>query len=82
MKHLKLHKLFYFYFLITIAHGSFKGIQQNVIFAIAVNPNKLENNKKLQSDLVTYVAANMAVNATELASCMVNENNIHDWMCG
>jgi hypothetical protein len=51
-----------------------------VIFTAAVNPNKLEN-KKLQSDLVTYVAANMAVNATEQAFCMLNENNNHDLMC-
>ena len=61
-------------------HGSFKCIQQKVSFATAVNPNKLENNKKWQSDLVTYIAANMAVNATEQASCMSNENNIHDLM--
>jgi len=62
-------------------HGSFKGIQQNVILARAVNPNKMENNKKLHIDLVTYIAANMAVNATEQAPCILNENNIHNLMC-
>jgi len=79
MKYLKLHKLSYLYCLITLVHGSFKCIQQKVTFAAEDNPNKLENNRKLH-DLVTYNAANMAVNATEQASCMLNENNIHDLM--
>jgi hypothetical protein len=41
------------------------------LFATAVNPNKLENNKKLQSYLMTFIATNMAANATEQASCML-----------
>jgi hypothetical protein len=62
-------------------HGSVKGIQENVILATGVNPTKLENNKKLQSDLMTYIATDMAVNATEQASCMLNDDNIHDLIC-
>jgi len=80
MKYLKLHKLFLSLLLNNYSAWFIQRYSTKVIFAAAVNPNKLEN-KKLQSDLVTYIAANMAVNATEQASCMLNENNIHDLMC-
>jgi hypothetical protein len=60
-KYLKLYKLFYLSLIATV-HGSVKGIQENVILATGVNPNKLENNKKLHSDLMTHIAKDMAVN--------------------
>jgi hypothetical protein len=40
-KYLKLYKLFYLS-LTTTVHGSVEGIQENVILATGVNPNKLE----------------------------------------